>query len=63
MRACVAMLLPNDLIWSRLNQSLPLLKRNLLDKYPIDYVIFHERGFLEANMNKIRNRVSGVIFK
>ena len=63
MRTCVAMLLPNDLIWSRLNQSLPLLKRNLLDKYPIDYVIFHETGFSEANMNEIRNRVSSVIFK
>lgn len=63
MRMCAVMLLPNDLIWSRLNQSLPLLKRNLLDKYPIDYIVFHERGFSEANKNEIRNRVSGVIFK
>jgi hypothetical protein len=39
------------------------LKRNLLDKYPIDYVIFHETGFSEANKNEIRRRVSGVIFK
>jgi alpha 1,2-mannosyltransferase len=63
MRTCAVMLLPNDLIWSRLNQSLPLLKQNLLDKYTIDYVIFHEAGFSEANKNEIRRRVSDVIFK
>jgi mannosyltransferase len=63
MRTCAVMLLPNDLVWSRLNQSLPLLKRNLLDKYPIDYIVFHEAGFSEANKREIRKRVNGGIFK
>jgi len=63
MKACAVMLLPNDLAWSRLNQSLPLLKLNLLDKYPIDYVIFHEEGFSEDNKKEIKNRINGVIFK
>lgn len=63
MRNCAVMLLPNDLIWSRLNKSLPLLKKNLLDRYPIDYVVFHEAGFSEISKKEIQRRVNDVIFK
>lgn len=63
MRSCVCMLLPNNLSWVRLGKSLPLLKKNLISQYPVDFVVFHETGFSELNKSKIRSEISGAIFR
>lgn len=63
MRSCVCMLLPNNIVWSRLNRSLPLLKKNFLSEHPVDLVIFHERGFSSENIRKIRTEIPGAIFR
>lgn len=63
MRSCVCMLLPNNVVWSRLNKSLPLLRKNFLSMYPVDLVIFHEKGFSSENVRKIRNEIPNTIFR